>query len=125
MQTISLSWKSFNVNLDMVEAQAKSIDSSCCGMTAIPDVPATEDKELIPGRLDVHFTDNAMGQDKVDSLNEYWDAITLASAEATSYQTDDQIKAAAAAKEASDLAAAITILKGLGLSDDQIAALRG
>jgi hypothetical protein len=111
MRTIRLEWKDFNVNTMAAEAAIRAIEP-ISGVTA-------------GYGLDVHILNDEVSQDQIDLIQMYWDDITLASPEATGYESQHDRDVAKAAKEATDLAAATTILKGLGLTDDQIAALRG
>jgi hypothetical protein len=112
MKTITLAWKDFNVNLETVQVSIKALEPDCCGLSA-------------NSGLDIHINNDEVSQDSIDLIQAYWDDITLSSSEATTYRTAQEIKDAVDAKQATDLAAATVILKGLGLTDDQIAALRG
>jgi hypothetical protein len=111
MKTIKLEWKSFKVNTVEVEAAIRAIE---------PIDGISSDYTL-----NVHVINDEVSDAQVEAIHEYWNGITLASPEATSYIAKEERMAAEAAKKASDLASAKVILKNLGLSDDQIAALRG
>lgn len=80
MKTIELNWKEFNVNLDMVQAHMKGLDSSCCGLSG-------------NSKLEVHFDNDDLSQDVIDEAISYWDGLTEGSPEATGYAAMQQIKA--------------------------------
>lgn len=111
VQTISLEWKAFNLNLKTVDAWAKANLANCCGITAHKT-------------LDVHFTQQP-SEDDVAALELHWESLTEESEEATSYQTAAQVRADAEAEQASLVASASSKLAALGLSDDEIKAILG
>lgn len=63
--------------------------------------------------------------DQQAAIEAYWAALTTASTEVTTYQTQAQIQTAAAAAAATALATATSKLTALGLTSAEIAALRG
>ena len=79
MKTVELSWKEFNVNLEMVQAHMKSLDSSCCGMSG-------------NSKLEVHFTNDDLSQEVIDEINTYWDGLSESSPEVSGYATMQQMK---------------------------------
>ena len=112
MFTLSLQWKEFNLNLQSVKEWIDAnLDAECVGLSA-------------HSKLEAHFTDEPSEQDKSD-LQAYWNGLTDQSDEATSYQTAEQIKAAADADRAAKLASARTKLEGLGLTAEEVSAILG
>jgi hypothetical protein len=109
--TINLNWLAFNVNLTAVYTAIKALASDCCGMSG-------------NSQLQVHFTDQP-SDDEVAAIQAYWASLTPSSTEATSYQTAEQMAAAAAATQAANIASATTKLETLGLTSAEIAAILG
>jgi hypothetical protein len=109
---INLPWLAFSVNLPAVEAWVRANQgANYCGCSADYD-------------LTLHFTAQPT-DDQKSAIQAYWAGLTSESEEATSYQTAAQILAAAQAAEAAALATATSKLTALGLTDAEIAALRG
>ena len=112
MYSIDLAWLSFPVSLSAVEAWIKANQgANYVGNSADHDLTLW---------FSAQPTDN-----QISAIQAYWAGLTSESSEATSYQTADQIKAAAASAKASHLASATTKLEALGLSADEIAAILG
>jgi hypothetical protein len=112
MFSIQLQWLAFSVNLVMVDAWMKANANSGTYVGNSADT-----------QLTLWFQNDPSAD--AAAINTYWSGLTNVSTEATSYQTADQIKVAAAAAEASALASATSKLTALGLTDSEIAALRG
>lgn len=112
MRTVELSWKEFNVNLEMVQAHMKSLDSSCCGMSG-------------NSKLEVHFTNDEISQEIIDSAVAYWDAIDEESEEAISYKTAAQIKSERDTEIAAQKASAKTKFLNMGLTEAEANAILG
>jgi hypothetical protein len=109
---INLKWKDCKVNLDMVGAWIKAHSSDCCGMSS-------------DNNLRIHFTVEKSRDDAKEAVAAYWDNLDESSDEAKAYQSKEDAKAASDASKAAALADAAAKLKALGLSDENIAALRG
>jgi hypothetical protein len=110
MQTITLSWLPFNVNLSLVQTYATSIDSNCCGLSANPN------------GLKIHFTDT-ISNEKIQQLKNYWSNLTNTSNEALEYKTQEQLKIEENTKKETLKASSIAKLKALGLSDEECSIL--
>lgn len=111
MKTIQLEWKSFKVSLQKIDEIAKSIDGSCCGISA-------------NSKLEVHFVDN-ISEEKEQQLKDYWDSLTEESEEAKSYKTRDQVSKEKEEADKAAKASAAAKLKALGLTDSEISAMIG
>lgn len=109
---INLKWKDHNVSPDMVLAWIKAHSSDCCGISTNKG-------------LQVHFTVEASRDAAQAAVQAYWNSLDEDSDEAKGYMSNADAKVAAAAVHASELADATAKLKALGLSDANIAALRG
>jgi len=106
--TIELSWKEFNVNLEMVKAAIAAIGGEeFCGSSA-------------DTCLKVHFNEDP-GQSVKDAVAAYWDGVLVDGAEATGYESAADIAAVAATKKASGKAK----LLALGLTEEEVNALLG
>ena len=109
---INLQWPAFSVDLNTVQAWMQAnAGSHFCGISA-------------NAQCQLHFTADP-GDTVKDAVEAYWAALTSASPEATNYQPQSARVAAAAAAQAAALASAHAKLAALGLSDAEIAALRG
>lgn len=109
---INLNWLSFNVNMALVHAWLlANAGPHYCGASANSMVQA-------------HFTDEP-GDSVRSAIAAYWSGLNESSDEATSYKTKEELDSEAAAAKAAALATARTKLEALGLSADEIAALRG
>jgi hypothetical protein len=105
---MELTWKSFNVNLASCEIQFKVLGGEhCCGIQA-------------HNFLELWFLEEPTQEEK-DAILTYWESITETSAEATSYQSKDDIETARLVKVASAKAK----LAALGLTEDELKALLG
>jgi hypothetical protein len=112
LYSIDLQWLTFPVSLAAIEAWIKANQgANYVGNSADVD-------------LTLWFSDQP-SDDQTSAIQAYWAALTSESSEATSYQTADQVVAANAAAEATALASATSKLTALGLTDAEIAALRG
>lgn len=111
MISIDLQWLKFSVDLNAVEAWMKAnAGPNYCGNSADAD-------------LTLWFTDEP-GEEVRDNIAAYWSGLKAKSAEAKGYQSKEDRKAAADSAKAASLASANAKLKAMGLSDDEIAALR-
>ena len=111
--SVQLQWLAFPVNLQTVEAWIYANEpAGFCGQSADQN------------KLTLHFTAQP-SDDQVAAIQLYWEALTPSSTEATEYQTLAQQQAAAASAQASALTTATAKLTALGLTQQEIAALRG
>ena len=80
MFTLILEWKEFSVNLPMIEAFCKGLDSNCVGTSA-------------DSALRVHFSEEPTQETK-DAIQAKWDGLDEESDEVSSYKSQSQIDAA-------------------------------
>ena len=105
---IPLEWLSFNVDLNTVNTwMIANAGNQYCGSQA-------------HNQLELWFLSDP-GDSVKSAIATYYAGLNESSSEATSYQSQDQIKAVADASAASGKAK----LKALGLSDAEIAAMLG
>lgn len=110
---LNLQWLSFPVNLKMVDVWFRSnAGASYTGSF-------TDDNYFHPNFLD------QPSDEILEAVQSYWAGLTSDSEEATTYQSRDQINAAAATEKAAALASAQAKLEVLGLTADEIAAILG
>ena len=137
---IVLAWKNFSVSLSAVDAKLKTqfpnnyvgnqahahlelyfqndIRAGSAAAESCPVLDASGNPVLLNG---VAQTQELPSDSALAWVLTYWNDLMPSSAEATGYQTQAQIAAAAATAKASGLAK----LKALGLSDAEIAAIVG
>lgn len=109
--TLELEWKEFNVSLDAVNSWMQAnAGEEYCGLSG-------NDK------LQIHFENEPSAEEK-EAIADYWEALDEESDEAVSYQSAEQIKAAVEADKAAKKAAASAKLIALGLSQEEIDALK-
>lgn len=109
---INLQWPGFNIDLNTVDAWVRAnAGSNYCGMSADAD-------------CSLHYTVEP-GDVVRAAVAAYWAGLSDSSPEATNYSPASARVAAAAATKAALVASATTKLTALGLSADEIAALRG
>lgn len=112
MFSIDLKWLSFNVSLDSIETWMRAnAGDKYAGNAADHD-------------LTVWFSEEPSDDIKA-AIAAYWAGLTEDSAEATAYKTAEQISAEQAIDKAAKIASATTKLEAIGLTADEIAALRG
>ena len=112
MKNIELLWKQFNVNLEEAQEAIQNLaNGKCIGVSA-------------NSKLEIHLQDDVT-ETELESIQAYWDALVEESEEAVSYQSREQIQTAAAEAKAAALASATSKLAALGLSPEEIAALKG
>jgi len=111
MINIELDWKDFNVDVNSVMAwMSKNAGPKYAGCSS-------------DYKLTVHFSDEP-GDDIRESIQEYWDGLNKRSKEYKNYKSRAD-RDAEAKKAADDIkASAVGKLKALGLTEDEIAALR-
>lgn len=111
-QDINLQWQSFSVDLNTVNTwMVANAGSSYCGLSGDYD-------------LSVHFTAEP-GDTIRSAVAAYWASLNTGSSEHTNYMSESDRAAAAATAKATKLASATAKLESLGLTADEIAALRG
>lgn len=104
--TISLAWKSFNIDLNQVDLwMINNAGAYYCGLSG-------------NSQFHVHF-DEFPGEGIVESINAYWNDINDSSTEALDYVSKDDRKAATDALKTS----ARTKLAALGLTEGEIDAI--
>jgi hypothetical protein len=112
MVNINLQWKNYKLDLNMVHDWMQANAGNCyCGMSADAD-------------LTLHFTAEPTKKAR-KAIAAYWDDRDDACAEVSAYKSSYVRAQEAANAAAAALASANAKLKALGLSDDEIAALRG
>jgi flagellar hook-associated protein FlgK len=112
MHSINLKWKKFPVNLQAVENHLKTNSgSSYVGNSSDTD-------------LTLWFSEQPH-QDIKDLIQAYWDNLTEASPDAASYKSAKDVAEHNSIKLSNALKSASTKLQSLGLTDAEIAALRG
>jgi hypothetical protein len=109
---MELDWKSFNVDMNSVEAWMKAnagdqYAGNCAG-----------------AKLQLWFLEEP-AQDVKDAINAHWDALDESSDEAKNYKDEATRKAEAEAATAAAKASAKSKLAALGLSESEIAAIIG
>ena len=87
MQKLELQWKEFNVDLEALDAKLKV------------DHPSSYKGNQASSCLELWF-DELPDQAAKDAIQAFWDALTAESAEAVSYRSQAQIKAALEALKA-------------------------
>jgi hypothetical protein len=107
MFMMKMQWKSFNIDLKTVDAYMKANHSEYAGNQA-------------NSALELWFNSEPSDADQA-AIQEYWDDLDGRSSEARNYESAEDIQAAIDAAKAS----AVTKLKALGLTDAEIAALKG
>lgn len=107
MFNLELSWKEFNVNLEVMTDFAKSLDENCVGGSA--DV-----------NFRLHFTSDPSAE-TIEAIQDKWDSLDEESAEVASYKSMEQIEADRQDKRASAKAK----LTALGLTAEEVAAILG
>lgn len=111
-----LQWKEYSVNLEKVEDALKAmLGADYIGSSGIGAGSTTHAEGL-----HLHLSENVTDGQKSD-IQDYWDAITEESEEATAYQSNAEIEAIKATKKAEGKAALIA----LGLTEDQVNAMIG
>jgi hypothetical protein len=109
---MELDWKSFNVDMNTVEAWMKAnAGDKYCGNCA-------------SAKLQLWFLEEPT-QDVKDAINAHWEALDETSDEAKNYKTAEERKAEEAAASAAAKASAKSKLAALGLSESEIAAIIG
>ena len=110
--SINLEWKSFSVDINVIDSWA----ISNCG----PNYCCPQAHKV----LELWFTEEP-SQEIKDAVQTYWDSLTEESDEALSYKSRVDREAEAKITKDTLVASATSKLEALGLSPEEIQALRG